>query len=122
MDRVTEGHDVQPSSARERAVLVSVGWHALVLAASLANAYLVPWDTTACDDESGFCVTASDVMHILLFLSVPFLVVSFLVSRLLAVPLSRRFRSAAVAGTLSALAGLLATALGAAVLLAAYRS
>ncbi|GIF37229.1 hypothetical protein [Actinoplanes xinjiangensis] len=116
-----ENHDAPPGFPRQRTVLVAAGWHVVVLAAFLVNAYLIPWDTTACDDESGFCVTYGDLMHILLFVSVPFLVVSFLVSRLVAVALSRRFTSAAAAGSLSALAGLLAATLIAVILVAVGR-
>jgi hypothetical protein len=115
---LSEGHDARPGSPRDRTVLVAAGWHLVVLAAFLVNAYLIPWNTTACDDEPGFCVTYGDLMHILLFVSVPFLVVSFLVARLVTVPLSRRFPSAA-AGTLSATAGLLTRTMVAVVLVAA---
>jgi hypothetical protein len=116
---LSENHDAPPGSPRERTVLVAAGWHLVALAAFLANAYVIPWNTTACDDEPGFCVTYGDLMHILLFVSVPFLVVSFLVARLVAVPLSRRFASAAAAGTLSALSGLLAATLAVVILVAA---
>jgi hypothetical protein len=101
-------------------VLVAAGWHLVILAAFLVNTYLIPWNTTACDGEPGFCVTYGDLMHILLFVSVPFLVVSFLVARLAAVPLSRRF-TAATAGALSALAGLPAATLVVVILVAVYQ-
>ncbi|GIE74761.1 hypothetical protein Aph02nite_07110 [Actinoplanes philippinensis] len=117
---LAEENDTPARSPRERTVLVAVAWHLTALAGFLANAYLVPWETASCADQPGYCVTTDDLMHILLFLGVPFLLVSFLVARMAAVPLSRRLRPSA-AGALATLAGLLTTIAAATTLVAVAR-
>lgn len=96
-------------------------WYAVPVAALLVNAYVVPWNSTSCDDEPGFCVTRHDLMGILVMVTVPFLIVSLAVALGLAGRLARRFVSPVAAGTVAALCGFTVTAGAALLLYAGHR-
>ncbi|GIE85488.1 hypothetical protein [Actinoplanes regularis] len=84
------------------AVLVSFIWHFAAFAAVWLNT-LVDREDTSCDDAPSFCFTAKDGAELLLMAGGVFLVSSMVVSLMTAAWLSRRIRSAVLAGTVAAL-------------------
>ncbi|GAA1653685.1 hypothetical protein [Actinoplanes couchii] len=92
--------------AHRRAIGAAAGVHTLVVVGLLVNAYLVPWETASCDGALDFCVSTRDEMWFLLVLSVPVLVISFVVALAMVPQLARRFSSPWTIGAVSGLVGL----------------